>query len=154
MWLLRTNKSTILLCRRRYIRAIGNTVQCDAIRWEQFENWHFSRGYNFWTKDLILILKTLTHPYSCLAKVIICLNVRFISCRRMRSVRFRTVPIWLHHSVFWLVRLVMWLLRTNQSTVLLWRRKSFLLYNRYMGFLAISVRIRMFKCPNSPCLNY
>ena len=29
-------------------------------------------GYNCWTNDLILILKNPTHPYSCLAKVIIC----------------------------------------------------------------------------------
>ena len=37
-------------------------LQCDAIRQEQFETWHFSRGYNFWTNDLILILKTPTRP--------------------------------------------------------------------------------------------
>ena len=29
----------------------GGTVQCDEIRWEQLENWHFSRGSNFWTND-------------------------------------------------------------------------------------------------------
>ena len=33
-------------------------LQCDAIRWEQFEILHFSIGYNFCTKNLILILKT------------------------------------------------------------------------------------------------
>ena len=38
----------------------------------QLENWHTSRGYNIWTNDLILILKTSTRPYSCLAKFIIC----------------------------------------------------------------------------------
>ena len=43
------------------------TIQCDAIRWEQFEIWHFSRGYNFWTDGLILIMKTPTRPYSRLA---------------------------------------------------------------------------------------
>ena len=48
-----------------------DSIQCDAIRLEQFENYHFSRGYNFWNNDLILILKTSTCPYSCLAKVII-----------------------------------------------------------------------------------
>ena len=37
-------------------------VQRDAIRLEQFENWHFLRGYNFWTHDLILILKTSIRP--------------------------------------------------------------------------------------------
>ena len=47
-------------------------VQCDAIRWEQFKNWHFSRRYNFWINPLILILKTPIRPYSCLAKVIFC----------------------------------------------------------------------------------
>ena len=47
-------------------------LRCDAIRWEHLENWHFSRGYNFWTNGLILILKTPTGLYSCLAKVIIC----------------------------------------------------------------------------------
>ena len=29
----------------------------------------------------------------------ICLNVWFKRCRLMKSARFRTVPIWLHHSV-------------------------------------------------------
>ena len=29
------------------------------------------------------------------------LNVWFISCRLMKSVSFQTVPIWLHHSVYW-----------------------------------------------------
>ena len=33
-------------------------MQCDAIRWEQFENCLFLRGYNFWNNGLILILKT------------------------------------------------------------------------------------------------
>ena len=75
------------------------TIQCDVIRLEQFENWHFSGGYNFWTNDLILILKTPTRSYSCLAKVVFCLNVSFISCRLKKTVRFRTVPIWLHHRV-------------------------------------------------------
>ena len=49
-----------------------NSLQCDTIRWEQFENWHFSRCYNFWTDDLILILKTPTRPNLCPAKVIVC----------------------------------------------------------------------------------
>ena len=44
------------------LRLESMEIQCDAIRWEQFENWHFSRGYNFWTNDLILILKTPTCP--------------------------------------------------------------------------------------------
>ena len=48
------------------------TLQCDAIRWEQLENLHFWRGFNFWTNDLILILKTPTGPYSCRANVIFC----------------------------------------------------------------------------------
>ena len=73
------------------------------MRWEQFKNWHFSRGYNFWTEDNILLLKTFTGPYSCLAKVIFCqelvLNLLFISCRLMKNVRFWTVPIWLLHTV-------------------------------------------------------
>ena len=78
-------------------------VQCDAIRWEQLENWHFSRGYNFWTNDFILILKTPTRPYSCVAifflLLITCLNVLFLSCRLLKKVRFLTVPIWLLHTV-------------------------------------------------------
>ena len=45
-------------------------LQCDAISWEQLDNWHFSRGYNFWTNDLILILKTSACPFSYLAKVL------------------------------------------------------------------------------------
>ena len=45
-------------------------VQCDAIWWEQLENWHFSRGYiTLKTNDLILILKIPTRPFSCLANV-------------------------------------------------------------------------------------
>ena len=47
-------------------------VLCDAIRWEQLENLHFWRGYNFCTNDLILILKPITRPYLCLAKVYFC----------------------------------------------------------------------------------
>ena len=31
--------------------------------------------------------------------LITCVNVLFMSCRRMKIVRFRTVPIWLHHTV-------------------------------------------------------
>ena len=43
-------------------------VQCDAIRWEQFK---------IDTAELmILIMKTLSRPYSCLAKVICCLEFR------------------------------------------------------------------------------
>ena len=34
-------------------------VQCDAIRRELFKKWHFSKSYNFWTNDLILILLLL-----------------------------------------------------------------------------------------------
>ena len=74
----------------------------DAIRWEQFKDWHFSRGNNFWTYDLILILKTSTRPYACLKKYYLfktCLNVWFWSYMLMKSVSFRTVPIWLQHSV-------------------------------------------------------
>ena len=42
-------------------------LQCDAIRWEQFENDAFQDAM---TSELIL--KTPTSPYSCLAKDIIC----------------------------------------------------------------------------------
>ena len=49
-----------------------SSLQWHAIRLEQFKNWHFSIGYNFWTDDLILLLKTPTPPYSCLAKINIC----------------------------------------------------------------------------------
>ena len=52
-------------------------LQCDAIRWEQFENCHFSRCYHLYhhhhlspSNDLILVLKTSTRPYSCLAEVV------------------------------------------------------------------------------------
>ena len=48
---------------------IYSVMQSDGI---SFENLQFSKGYNFCTKHLILILKTSTCPYSCLAKVIIC----------------------------------------------------------------------------------
>ena len=46
-------------------------VQCDAIKWEQLENLHILRGYNFWTNGLIFILKTSFRPYLYRAKVII-----------------------------------------------------------------------------------
>ena len=43
-----------------YFRNLGTIQeQCDAIRWEQLEYWHFSRGYIFWANDLILYLKLL-----------------------------------------------------------------------------------------------
>ena len=77
-------------------------INCDVIRWEQLENWHFSKEYNFWTIN-DRILKTPTCPYSCLANDIVmprtCLNVLYISCRLMKNVRYRTVPIWLLHTV-------------------------------------------------------
>ena len=85
-----------------YTSHVGNFyLQCDTIRWEQLENWYFSRGYILWTNDLILILKTSIQPYSYLEKVIICSvsNVWFKNCRLMNSVRFRTVLIWLHHTI-------------------------------------------------------
>ena len=50
-------------------RKIYKYIQCDAIRWEQLENYHFSRGYKFLTNDLILILKTPTCSYLCLAEL-------------------------------------------------------------------------------------
>ena len=49
------------------------------------------------TYELMMFLKTPNCPYLCLAKVIICsvlvLNMWFISCRLMKKVSFRTVPI-------------------------------------------------------------
>ena len=63
-----------------------SAVLCDAIRSEQFENWHFSRGYNFWTNDLILILKNPTRPYSCLAKAFIQIFSLNVWWRLMKSV--------------------------------------------------------------------
>ena len=78
-------------------------LEVDAIRWKQSESRHFSRGYNFLTKDLSLTLKISIHPYSCPAKVIIRSELfemgRFITWKRIKSVRFRNVPIWLHHTV-------------------------------------------------------
>ena len=68
-------------------------VQCDAIRWKQYHNWHFSGGYNFCTNVLTIIPKIPTLPYSCL-------HVWFINWRLMKNVRFRTVPIWLYHTVY------------------------------------------------------
>ena len=50
-------------------------LQCDVLRWEQLQNVHFSRSYNSWTNNLILILKTPTCPYSCPAEVIICIKL-------------------------------------------------------------------------------
>ena len=77
-------------------------VQCDAIRWEQSEKLHFSRGSNSWTNEVILILKTPTCQYSCPANINFCfktcLNVWFESWRLMKSARFQTVPTWLHHT--------------------------------------------------------
>ena len=73
-FVFRTDKylNIILRCIRNYtlVSRVDTSTQCGAIRWELFENGHFSRGYNFCTNDLILILKTPTRPYSCLAKVI------------------------------------------------------------------------------------
>ena len=55
---------------KKYYNLYLTIIQCDAIRWEQLENWHFLRGYTFWSNDLLLILKTSACPYSCLAEVI------------------------------------------------------------------------------------
>ena len=54
---------------------IASYIQCDAIRWEQLENSHFSRGYNFWTLDLILILQALICPFSFLTQFIFCIEL-------------------------------------------------------------------------------
>ena len=68
-----------------------SVMQSDENRWKIDTFWEAI--YNFWTNCLILILKTYTRPYLCLAKVVIllrtCLNVLFIS-RCMKNVRFRT----------------------------------------------------------------
>ena len=76
------------------VQTVWNSeIQCNAIRLEQFEIWHFLRCYNFRTNDFIFILKTPSRPYSCLAKVIFllrtCLNVLFISTlyRKTRTTR-------------------------------------------------------------------
>ena len=53
---------------------VTSSVWCNQI-WKQFENWHFPRSYNFLIVDLILILKTPTCPYSCVAQVIICIEL-------------------------------------------------------------------------------
>ena len=51
-------------------------------------------SYNFWTNDLILILKTPPCPHSCQAKVI------FASKRVVHGkARFPTVTIWLLHTL-------------------------------------------------------
>ena len=63
---------------RRQVR-----VQSDAIRWEQLEKWHFSRGYNFWTNDLILILKTPTRSYLCLEKIFFCSELVLTCCSKV-----------------------------------------------------------------------
>ena len=69
------------------------------------ENWHFLRGYNFWTNDPILIFKTPTCTMSVFVSgksyllIRTCLNLLFISCRLMEKVHFQTVPIWLLHTV-------------------------------------------------------
>ena len=60
-------------------------VQCDAIRWKQLENWHFSRGYNFWTNDLILILKTPTPSYSHLANVLFVHNLSRCMVHKLKA---------------------------------------------------------------------
>ena len=50
------------------------------------------RGYNFWTNDLIFILKTSALPFTCLAKGMFlfrtCINVWLTSYKLMKSVRF------------------------------------------------------------------
>ena len=75
--------SIYLLQKKRYY------IQCDAIKWEQLEYWHFSRGYNFWTIALILILKTPTRSYSKSYYLFrTWLIMGFISCRLLKSVRF------------------------------------------------------------------
>ena len=61
------NYSAVQLKTLRY-----RVMQLDGNIWTIVEQ--FSRGSNLWTNYLILILKTLTRPYS-----------------------FQSVPIWLHH---------------------------------------------------------
>ena len=48
-----------------------SVMQSDGNSWK-IDTFQDSRGYNFWTNDLILFLKTPTRSYSSLAKVIFC----------------------------------------------------------------------------------
>ena len=102
-WYLLFSSLRIIISNIAKKNLVFEKLQCDAIRWEQFKKLPFSRGYNFWTNDLILILKTSTRSYSCLAKDVVRsklgLNVWFVSYRLKKGVDFRTVPIWLHHTV-------------------------------------------------------
>ena len=63
-------------------------LQCDAIRWEQFENWHFSKGmewgqtqYFFFENSQLLLLKGLSEIVYTIA--IICpRTIKFFFCLR------------------------------------------------------------------------
>ena len=79
-------------------------IQCDAIRWGHLKNLNFSRGNNFWTTDLIYMLKTPPYPYLCPAKVIFLQNLsKFVVHSLIQAYEnymfFLTVSIWFYHTV-------------------------------------------------------
>ena len=70
----------------------------DAIRWEEIENLHFLNWWSYLhSKNLYLFL--FMSSKSCFLSRT-CINVLFISSRLMKNVRFRTVPIWLLHTIW------------------------------------------------------
>ena len=71
-WSFQGRKQNVTPYKRRAnvrITNVHSVMQSDGNSWKIDT---FLKGYNFRTNDLILILKTQTRPYTCLAKVIFC----------------------------------------------------------------------------------
>ena len=86
--------------------ALDTLVQCDAIRWKQLENGHFSKGYDMNLLSHLNFENSHSSVFDdlCLAKVFSltrsCLNMWFISSRLMKTENNRVSVFELFRSDF------------------------------------------------------
>ena len=83
------------------IRNIQQNIQCDAVRSEQFENWHFLWAYNWWTTSSEEITAFVRHEYERVGVFTIKMRPlvrKFIASRNCDN--SATISIWLHHNVY------------------------------------------------------
>ena len=84
--------SILVLCMYSVMQSDRNSLKIDTF-WEAITSELMIWSW-FW-KLLLVRIRVYWRYYLVRS----CLNVRLISCRLMKSDSFRTVPIWLHHTV-------------------------------------------------------
>ena len=129
------NSSIDLCLNNVYYSSRENLIVILIVRKKSMEWWHYTILLEKWIHSSFInssgmnnsgIWKSQCAPIS--------LKRLCISCYRARK-HF----ISQNNTVFSLVRLIMWLLRTNKSTILLWRRKYIQALGNTVFYLVIRV---------------